>query len=503
LAQRPTGDLDTALPDARLNHHHRLLIRVVGDITSLIKRSVVAVVVVVEPSTMHRRVSFLHFLVESSVHRTTKTAWQLFCLNNNDRQTSLFLLTGSIQTTRATSTMTTTATAAATADNWNKWDKQWNAMFEKLKAYKKAHGTCTVPTRYVCDDGTKLGQWVKNQRNTDLQTRDAALRAQRRRELDAIGFVWVVKERSRQLTPAAGVHASTKDRFNARWNVMFDKLKEYKAEHGNCLVPYRYNCTDGALLGHWVRDQRTLATTDSAMNPLRRRALDSIGFVWQVREQGHNQKWEEQWNEKFRLLQEYHAEHGDCFVPYNFITANSRIKLGSWVSHQRATHAAGKLHEDRLIRLESLGFSFRALPYDSTIAQWNRMFERLVEYRQRHGDCLVPKDDPKLGTWVQHLRGYRNTLSQDQRAQLDSIGFIWDAQDTQWQSQFEALERFQKEYGHCLVTKQHEAEYPRLQLWVKTQRERRGRGQMDGGRIQQLDGIGFVWVPQRRRQGSQ
>jgi hypothetical protein len=39
--------------------------------------------------------------------------------------------------------------------------------------------------------------------------------------------------------------------------------------------------------------------------------------------------------------------------------------------------------------------------------QWDAMFARLVQYKEKHGDCLVPKryaDDPKLGTWVETQR---------------------------------------------------------------------------------------------------
>ena len=36
--------------------------------------------------------------------------------------------------------------------------------------------------------------------------------------------------------------------------------------------------------------------------------------------------------------------------------------------------------------------------------QWDAMFKKLVEYKELHGDCLVPKRyarDPRLGTWVE------------------------------------------------------------------------------------------------------
>jgi hypothetical protein len=302
-------------------------------------------------------------------------------------------------------------------------------MFEKLKAYKEVHGNCIVPKVFVCDDGSKLGLWVYTQRRMSRIIKDAALRELRQRELDAIGFVWVVNERNRQLTPVAG-YANKEERFNARWNAMFDKLKQYKAEHGDCLVPHKYNCTEGTKLGHWVANQRSKAATDSHINPQRRRALDSIGFVWQVQVRGPSPKLEDKWNETFRLLQEYHAEHGDCLVPRNYMSANSTIKLGAWVSFQRAKHAAGTLRKDRLLQLESLDFSFRALPDDSVQALWERLFERLVRYQREHGHCRVTylyKRDPQLGRWVKDLRHRRNTLSADQRAALDALGFIWRA----------------------------------------------------------------------------
>jgi hypothetical protein len=65
--------------------------------------------------------------------------------------------------------------------------------------------------------------------------------------------------------------------------------------------------------------------------------------------------------------------------------------------------------------------------------------------------------------------------------------------DTQWQAQFEALQRFQKQHGHFFVTNEHQTEYPGLELWVLNQRVLRKRGQMDGERHQQLDAIGFIW----------
>jgi hypothetical protein len=53
---------------------------------------------------------------------------------------------------------------------------------------------------------------------------------------------------------------ASEKRFNARWNVMFQRFKEYKEEHGNCLVTQKYE--EDPQLGHWVPTQRSISTND-------------------------------------------------------------------------------------------------------------------------------------------------------------------------------------------------------------------------------------------------
>jgi Helicase associated domain len=377
--------------------------------------------------------------------------------------------------------------------------QQWNAMFEKLQEYKAVHGDCLVPSRYKCDDRTPLGSWVKGQRSVRYTSEGGKRHDEwRRQKLDSIGFVWIVNERGRQLSPETGQYASAKERFNARWNAMFEKLKEYKKCHGHCAVPQRYECADGTKLGVWVSIQRTAGTSDSEMNRMRRQALDAIGFVWQVREPTYTK--EKQWNDMFQLLQEYQAAHGDCLVPNDYVTKDKK-PLGRWVQTQRSEFASGKLfkdlYKDRLQKLYSIGFVPRALPDDSDDSRWTRLFDQLMEYQRQHGDCLVPSKYPKdreLGNFVKGLRAEADTLSRDRREQLDAIGFAWDQHEVNWLARFHELQKFQRQHGHCLVSRSqrdHDAEYTGLGEWVRTQR--RYRHTLDTKRTQQLDSIGFVW----------
>jgi Helicase associated domain len=372
---------------------------------------------------------------------------------------------------------------------------RWNAMFEKLQEYKAVHGDCLVPSKYKCDNGATLGTWVVHQRSVRNTSESGKRHDEWRRQiLDSIGFVWIVNERLRQLSPETGQYASAAERFNARWNVMFEQLKEYKKGHGHCEVPQRYECADGTKLGAWVSSQRSAGTSDIKTNSMRRQALDDIGFVWQVREPGYTR--DEQWNDMFQLLQEYQAEHGDCLVPKEYVTKDKK-PLGIWVRSQRSELASGKLfkdlYKDRLEKLQSIGFELRALPDDSDDSRWTRLFGQLVEYQRQHGDCLVPErysEDQVLWKFVQHLRIKGDSLSRDRREQLDAIGFAWDQHEANWFARFHQLQQFQRQHGHCLVTpSKHDAEYPGLGDWVFTQRSRT----MDTKRIQQLDSLGFVW----------
>jgi len=123
--------------------------------------------------------------------------------------------------------------------------------------------------------------------------------------------------------------------------------------------------------------------------------------------------------EMFDRLKEYKAKYGDCVVPVKW---TEDTKLGRWVIDQR--HRKFVLSDERISKLDSIGFTWKA-------KNWDDMFERLLEYKLKHGDCLVPqyfKEDLKLGTWVIHQRSRKSALSEDRIERLDAIGFAWRVQ---------------------------------------------------------------------------
>lgn len=130
----------------------------------------------------------------------------------------------------------------------------WDIMFSELKAYKDTFGHCRVPTIY--GPSPKLGRWVATQR---YKGRIGDLSPDRIKKLDKLGFVW-----------------SPGDRV---WKQHYQRLLEYKAEHGDCNVPEHWR-PDLQLAG-WVQRQR-IARRKNKLAGERIKLLDEIGFVWAI-----------------------------------------------------------------------------------------------------------------------------------------------------------------------------------------------------------------------------
>mmetsp|Transcript_24312 Transcript_24312/g.40303 ORF Transcript_24312/g.40303 Transcript_24312/m.40303 type:complete len:307 (+) Transcript_24312:459-1379(+) len=148
------------------------------------------------------------------------------------------------------------------------WDEHWNAKIRQLKRYKMAHGNCLVPKRFKEDP--QLGQWVVSQRGLNKIER---LGKERQAELDSIGFVWMVRDCSKQ---SAALQQINDD----KWNKMYEKLCLFADTHGDCLVPTERNYEDKSL-GTWVVTQRS-AFKNNTLKANRMEKLDDVNFVWKV-----------------------------------------------------------------------------------------------------------------------------------------------------------------------------------------------------------------------------
>jgi hypothetical protein len=208
------------------------------------------------------------------------------------------------------------------------------------------------------------------------------------------------------------------------WDVMFAKLAE---QHRPMHNGKPRNAVLSPELKRWMLTQRQFQKRGE-LDTERKRKLDSIGFEWQP--------YSKQWEQMFDALQKFQAEQGHCRVPGRW---PENVKLASWVATQRARKAAGKLSDDRIKRLDNLGFAWRVYsdesqpPGETSKAHdraWEQMFAELEIYRSEHGDCKVPTqwpNNPKLANWVATQRQSKKSgkLKPERIASLNTIGFEW------------------------------------------------------------------------------
>jgi hypothetical protein len=129
---------------------------------------------------------------------------------------------------------------------------------------------------------------------------------------------------------------------------------------------------------------------------------------------------------------------------------------------------------------------------------WNEMFHRLISYKNQHNSMVVPRNDtadPKLGIWVQCQRNRRNPNSDHRVNLLNSVGFVWNTPDNQWDEMFQRLVAYKDQHnGSVSRPSRYEADI-QLRKWVWTQRYYYNSNNklISVHRIERLESIGFVW----------
>jgi hypothetical protein len=303
--------------------------------------------------------------------------------------------------------------------------------------------------------------------------------------------------------------AEDEERRHSQWRDQFQQLCAYKVQFGDCIVPQQY--VTNPKLGKWVSHQRNQYRIHqegkpSPMTGERIRALNSIAFDWGTSKTDLASIW----SVRFQQLCEFKEQTGHCLVPRTY---SSNPKLGRWVTTQRNQYRNHQMHqgdnpnpmpEERIQALNVIGFD-----WGTSNLTWSEHFEQLCEFKEQTGHSLVPRNNPKLGTWVSiqrskyrlHQKGNPSTMTEERIQALNGIGFDWGTKRTDlvpWSVRFQQLCEYKEQIGHCLVPRTYAAN-PQLGKWVSVQRHscrlRQGGHQnpVTEERIRALNGIGFDW----------
>jgi hypothetical protein len=205
---------------------------------------------------------------------------------------------------------------------WDTFDATWDEMFTALIDFKKTHGHCNVPQKW--SQNMKLGIWVSHQR---VSMKKGQLPDERRRRLNDIGFLW--------------------DQLEASWEEMCSALTDFRERYGHCEVPM--NWSENPRLSRWVSSQR-VAKKNEELSENRIKSLEQMGFIWDTVEAV--------WDEMFSVLVDYKKKYSHCNVKKR---ERGNLKLGLWASRQRRLKREGLLSDDRIKRLEEIGFQWEII----------------------------------------------------------------------------------------------------------------------------------------------
>ena len=324
----------------------------------------------------------------------------------------------------------------------------WDYWYGLLEKFKLREGN-TSPNPQHQEDGLNLGRWVVHQRQIK-----SSLSPDQIKRLNSLGFTW--------------------DPFAEQWEQNFAVLQRFRKRKGHCRVVLKH-IENGIRLGAWVGKQRS---KKDFLTPDQLKRLNSLGFSWDP--------FDERWGESFAALQKFHKREGHCRVASKH--HENGLNLGHWVSHQRTNKSY--LMPSQLKRLNSLGFSWN--PIDE---RWEQAFAALQNFCAREGHCRVTRgykiDKLNLGIWVKGQRRNKASLAADQLKRLNSLGFVWDPTNEQWEKNFSALQKFRKREGHCRVASKHQEDGLNLGTWVVNHRLNIVSPTPD--QKKRLNSLGFSW----------
>lgn len=192
--------------------------------------------------------------------------------------------------------------------DWDSIDARLVEGLYRLEAYVERYGTAKVPLWYDCDDGFRLGVWVRNRRNgpkrypwlTEILERMPGWRTRRR---------WWESEQQRNADRLADEE-------------ILRRVELFHAEHAAGKVPRAYECDDGFRLGATLAGRRR-------RSPERHETLlQALAAL-----PGESPQ-ERLYEEALVRLWGYVQEHRTADVLPSYVAPDG-FRLGAWVANRR------------------------------------------------------------------------------------------------------------------------------------------------------------------------
>ena len=176
----------------------------------------------------------------------------------------------------------------------------------------------------------------------------------------------------------------------------------------------------------------------------------------------------------------YMEEYGHPNIPLG-------SKEGRSCQVLRRLHIQNKLTPEEVEWLDSMGFTWHSMEDVYKYADFDEMFQRLIDYEARHPESnfQIPKkckEDPELGAWVTGIRRLGpDGVNPAHERRLNSIGFAWKSTrqcGSKFMEQYRLLvERVDKEGRETVMMEEKTIK------WIQAQQEALKRGSLSQTRV--------------------
>lgn len=250
----------------------------------------------------------------------------------------------------------------------------WDYVFSLVKNYRRRYGSVKIDKNFRTkngydydENGIYLGEWLSRQKTKHKQGK---LMSYQIEKLKALGVDF------------QNTHA-------IRWQIGYVLAKHYYQHYGHLKIEQTFRTTngydydpDGHRLGAWVHKQRK-DYQQKQLSCYRIKKLEEIGMIFE-------NVVEDQWNKVYQIAKAYYEHHGHLKMNRSFKTKDgitydeTGYCLATWLMTQRKLYRKGQLSNERLAKLELIGF----------IAHLKQNIESNVELCNHHGiDYLSNKQN--------------------------------------------------------------------------------------------------------------
>lgn len=256
--------------------------------------------------------------------------------------------------------------------------------------------------------------------------------------------------------------------IKSSWWGKYELYKKYM--NGDESIDYRKN------LKCWVvKNKRDYFDKKLTLDKIT--ALNNIGFDFSKKYKSF------QWDKYFNILKEYSLNNNVNDIPRNTIINN--VNIGNWVHLQRVKKGNGKLHKEKIDKLESIGFVWD-IPN-------NQFYVRLNELKLyiKNNNCYPPRSEKQLSNFVSSIRkSYKKNLLDEQKMkELLKMNFCFDSLEERWTYKYNLCIEYIEKYNIFPIST---TMYKNCNIgyWIGTQKKQLMDGKVPQKRITLLKKLG-------------